>query len=238
MRTCLATAAPFIRRMAMRISTVVALLTMSAAVTFAQAAPEVGGEASLKLPDLAQKTFIFGLDGHKLLLIGILFCLFGLAFGMAIFMRLKNLPVHRSMREISELIYETCKTYLVTQGKFILLLWAFIAVIIAAVFWLAGAGARKVRGAYAAHHPGVQPGRHRGQLWGGVVRHSRQHIRQLADGVRRIARQAVSGLPDSAQGRHEHRHDADLGRTAHHAVHSVVHPGRLCGPLLHRLRHR
>ena len=57
---------------------------------------------------------------------------------MAIFMRLKNLPVHRSMREISELIYETCKTYLVTQGKFILLLWAFIAVIIAAYFgWLA-----------------------------------------------------------------------------------------------------
>src|SRR4249919_683079 len=52
-------------------------------------------------------------------------------------MRLKNLPVHRSMREISELIYETCKTYLVTQGKFILLLWAFIAVIIAAYFgWL------------------------------------------------------------------------------------------------------
>ena len=58
-------------------------------------------------------------------------------FGMAIYMRLKNLPVHRSMREISELIYETCKTYLVTQGKFILLLWAFIAVIIAAYFgWL------------------------------------------------------------------------------------------------------
>ena len=53
---------------------------------------------------------------------------------MVIYMRLKNLPVHRAMREISELIYETCKTYLVTQGKFILLLWAFIAVVILLYF--------------------------------------------------------------------------------------------------------
>src|SRR5437667_2445212 len=77
------------------------------------------------------------MDGHNLLLIGILFCIFGLGFGLTIYMRLKNLPVHRAMLEISELIYETCKTYLVTQGKFILVLWAFIAVIIAAYFgWL------------------------------------------------------------------------------------------------------
>src|SRR5579885_1168524 len=71
-------------------------------------------------------------------MIGLLFCVFGLGFGMAIFTKLKNLPVHRAMLEISELIYETCKTYLVTQGKFILVLRAFIAVIIAAYFgWLA-----------------------------------------------------------------------------------------------------
>jgi K(+)-stimulated pyrophosphate-energized sodium pump len=110
-----------------------AIITMSAAA-LAQPA-EAGGEASLKLPDLSQISFFNGaIDGHKLLLIGILFCIFGLAFGMAIYMRLKNLPVHRSMREISELIYETCKTYLVTQGKFILLLWVFIAVIILLYF--------------------------------------------------------------------------------------------------------
>jgi len=53
---------------------------------------------------------------------------------MVIFNRLKNLPVHRSMREVSELIYETCKTYLVTQGKFLLFLWLFIAVIIVLYF--------------------------------------------------------------------------------------------------------
>ena len=137
MRTWLATAAFFTRRVATKISAVAALLTVGTATALAQPAGE-GGEASLKLPNLSQVSFFHGaIDGHKLLLIGILFCLFGLGFGMAIYMRLKNLPVHRSMREISELIYETCKTYLVTQGKFILLLWAFIAVIIAAYFgWL------------------------------------------------------------------------------------------------------
>jgi K(+)-stimulated pyrophosphate-energized sodium pump len=139
MRTWLATAAFFARRMGTKLSAVTALLTVGAATALAQPAGETGGgEAALKLPDLSQVSFFNGsIDGHKLLLIGILACLFGLGFGMAIYMRLKNLPVHRSMREISELIYETCKTYLITQGKFILLLWAFIAVIIAAYFgWL------------------------------------------------------------------------------------------------------
>jgi K(+)-stimulated pyrophosphate-energized sodium pump len=112
------------------------LLTVGAASALAQPSGEsTGGEASLKLPDLSSVSFLNGsIDGHRLLMIGILFCLFGLGFGMVIYMRLKNLPVHRAMREISELIYETCKTYLVTQGKFILLLWAFIAVIILLYF--------------------------------------------------------------------------------------------------------
>ncbi len=121
-----------------KILTVATLLTVGAATALAQSAPEAGGEASLKLPDLSSVSFLNGaIDGHRLLLIGILFCLFGLGFGMVIYMRLKNLPVHRSMREISELIYETCKTYLVTQGRFILFLWVFIAVIITLYFgWL------------------------------------------------------------------------------------------------------
>ena len=82
---------------------------------------DVGGEANLKLPDLSKVSFL-GIDGHKLLLFGLLVCVFGLLFGLAIYRRLKNLPVHRTMKEISELIYETCKTYLVTQGKFLMLL--------------------------------------------------------------------------------------------------------------------
>ena len=95
--------------------------------------PEPAGEANLKLPDLSAVDFL-GMNGHALLLVGLIFCVLGLLFGLGIYMNLKNLPVHRSMREISELIYETCKTYLVTQGKFIALLWVFIAVIIALYF--------------------------------------------------------------------------------------------------------
>jgi len=106
---------------------------LAAATAFAQSAEEAGGEASLKLPDLSQVQFL-GVDGHKLLLFGILFCVFGLIFGLVIYSRLKNLPVHRSMRGISELIYETCKTYLITQGKFLIVLWLFIAVVIVLYF--------------------------------------------------------------------------------------------------------
>src|ERR1700757_1448009 len=135
MRTWLASAAFFSRRMAMKLPAAVAIVPFGAAAPFAHPAGEAGGEASLKLPRLDLVSFFNGaIDGHKLLLIGLLFCVFGLGFGMAIFMRLKNLPVHRSMREISELIYETCKTYLITQGKFLMLLWAFIAAIIVLYF--------------------------------------------------------------------------------------------------------
>jgi K(+)-stimulated pyrophosphate-energized sodium pump len=103
---------------------------------FAGAQDAPAGEASLTLPDLSSVSFanFFGLNGHQLLSIGLLFCAAGLLFGLVIFVQLKNLPVHKSLREISELIYETCKTYLVTQGKFILLLWVFIAVIISLYF--------------------------------------------------------------------------------------------------------
>ncbi len=112
-----------------------ALMLVSAVAANAQdAGQSAGGEANLKLPDLSQVTFLGGTDGHTLLLWGILFCIFGLAFGLTIYVRLKNLPVHRSMREISELIYETCKTYLINQGKFLFLLWSFIAVVIVLYF--------------------------------------------------------------------------------------------------------
>src|SRR6202050_254209 len=119
----------FGRRVAKILTTGFALLLAGTATTYAQ----TGGEANLKLPDLSQVQFL-GVDGHKLLLWGILFCILGLVFGLTIYSSLKNLPVHRSMREISELIYETCKTYLITQGKFLIFLWAFIAVIIVLYF--------------------------------------------------------------------------------------------------------
>ena len=100
-----------------------------------QAEKEPGGEANLRLPDLSTVEFR-GVNGHKLLTYGLIICVLGLLFGLMIFVQLKNLAVHRSMREISELIYETCKTYLITQGKFILILEIFIAIVIVLYFGL------------------------------------------------------------------------------------------------------
>jgi len=97
-------------------------------------APAHANESSLVLPDLTSVTFIGGLSGYSLLLYGMAITLAGLLFGFVFYGQLKRLPVHQSMLEVSELIYATCKTYLQTQGKFILLLWVFIAAIIIAYF--------------------------------------------------------------------------------------------------------
>ena len=99
----------------------------------ALAAADHRSEIDLVIPDLASVTFL-GIDGHTLLLFGLAVCVLGLVFGLVIYGQLKNLPVHRSMLEISELIYETCKTYLITQGRFILILWLFIGAIMVIYF--------------------------------------------------------------------------------------------------------
>ena len=96
--------------------------------------PHAGGEANLVLPDLDQATFFGGIGGRQLLMGGLLVCALGLAFGLWMYKHLQNLPVHSSMRDISELIYETCKTYLQTQGKFLMILELFIGSIIVFYF--------------------------------------------------------------------------------------------------------
>ena len=96
-----------------------------------------GGEANLVIPDLKNQSVnvtFFGLSGHSLLMGGLAVCALGLIFGLVIFTQLKNMAVHKSMLEVSELIYETCKTYLITQGKFILILEIFIGLVIALYF--------------------------------------------------------------------------------------------------------
>jgi K(+)-stimulated pyrophosphate-energized sodium pump len=102
-----------------------------------------GGEVNLRLPDLAQGDFL-GLNGHQLLLSGLVVCVLGLLFGLVTYRRVKGLAVHGSMLEISELIYETCKTYLLQQGKFLLLLELFIGAIIVLYFWMIGFAAHKI----------------------------------------------------------------------------------------------
>ncbi len=146
----------------------------------AGARPAAASEADLVLPDLGSVAF-FGVAGSTLLLFGLGVCVLGMVFGLVMYTQLKNLPVHRSMREISELIYETCKTYLITQGKFILLLWAFIARDHRLLLRLPAALPVRPR----RHHPVLLAGRHRRQLRRRLVRHPHQHLRQLAHGLRR-----------------------------------------------------
>src|SRR3954468_19015875 len=124
---------------------ILALLALFALCAPVLAQEGGSGEANLKLPDLRSASFLGGIDGHTLLLGGLVVSALGLVFGLLIFMRLRAMPVHSSMREVSELIYETCKTYLATQGKFLLILEAFIAVIIVFYFgFLLGFEAYKV----------------------------------------------------------------------------------------------
>jgi K(+)-stimulated pyrophosphate-energized sodium pump len=93
--------------------------------------PVGGGEANLHLPPLDSVSFINGaISGHHLLLLGLVICLGGMAFGVLTYTRLKQLPVHKSMLEISELIYTTCKTYLKKQFIFLMVLWGFIAAVV------------------------------------------------------------------------------------------------------------
>jgi K(+)-stimulated pyrophosphate-energized sodium pump len=101
---------------------------MAALVLVLLATAANASEADLIIPDLAKQSFL-GVNGHNLLLGGLVICVLGIAFSLVQFSQIRNLPVHKSMLEISELIYETCKTYLITQGKFLAILWAFIAAI-------------------------------------------------------------------------------------------------------------
>jgi K(+)-stimulated pyrophosphate-energized sodium pump len=120
-----------LRSFGVRLATV---LAVPASLLAQEPGAHHGGEANLVLPDLSQAAFLGGIDGRTLLLFGLIIVAMGLLFGLLVYRQLKNLPVHSSMLEVSELIYETCKTYLITQGKFLLLLEVFIGAIIVFYF--------------------------------------------------------------------------------------------------------
>ncbi len=210
------------------------LALLSGAPAFAQGKEDVGGEASLKLPDLSSVSFLNGaIDGHRLLLIGIGVCVLGLIFGLVIYSRLKNLPVHKSMRDISELIYETCKTYLVDAGEIPAAAVAVYRRGDRALFWRFVAGAGQVRCGDAADYFGVQLGWYCGKLRRGVVWDSREHVCEFADGVCFAARKTVSDLSHAARSGHEHRDDADQRGTADDAADFAVYSRGLCGAVFH-----
>src|SRR4051812_27750137 len=121
-----------------RIGSLLLLTLLGSAPAFAQ------GEADLRLPDLSTVT-VLGLQGPQVLMIGLAVSVLGLVFGMLMYRHLRDLPVHASMLEVSELIYETCKTYMITQGKFLIRLELFIGAIIILYFGvLQGLGALEV----------------------------------------------------------------------------------------------
>ncbi|HTV82255.1 MAG TPA: sodium-translocating pyrophosphatase [Acidobacteriaceae bacterium] len=123
----------FSRRWARPAGVMGTLMLLGTGAAFAAPVEAAGGEANLKLPDLSQVQFL-GISGHSLLMFGPLACFLGMIFGLFMYVHLKGLPAHRSMLDVSQLIWETCKTYLINQGKFLLLLWSFIAVVILAYF--------------------------------------------------------------------------------------------------------
>ena len=129
-----------VRRSTVGVTTGLALLLAGCSAAPSQGGHRGGGEANLKLPDLDLVSF-GGISGRLLLMLGLLICLGGIVFGVISLLSLRRLPVHASMREISELIYETCKAYLIQQGRFLLMLWLFIGAVIFIYFqFLAGLG--------------------------------------------------------------------------------------------------
>ncbi len=107
------------------------LLLLTAASAFGQTGAPHGGEDSLVIPDQLDTLLFFGMPASTLLRLGLIVCAAGVAFGLVIYRQLEKAPVHKSMLEVSELIFETCKTYLMTQAKFLALLWLFIGAVIA-----------------------------------------------------------------------------------------------------------
>jgi K(+)-stimulated pyrophosphate-energized sodium pump len=122
-----------LRTLALVVFAALAVLTPTA-VLAQESGAHHGGEANLALPDLGSVVFAGGINGHALLMFGLVVCVLGMVFGIASYSKIRGLPVHQSMAEISELIYETCKTYLLQQGKFLLLLWLFIGAIVLLYF--------------------------------------------------------------------------------------------------------
>ncbi|MBP7766200.1 MAG: sodium-translocating pyrophosphatase [Deltaproteobacteria bacterium] len=106
-------------------------LLLSSLLLLLAAGSAFAGEANIKLPDLHQVTFMGGsLAGMTILNVGLIICLIGLGFGLLQYMQTKNLPAHKAMLDVSQTIWETCKTYLLQQGKFLLGLWILIAICI------------------------------------------------------------------------------------------------------------
>ena len=211
-------------RLIQRVAVVLTLAMLMAPALLAQeqdaAHHRPGGEVNIQLPDLNQGDFL-GMTGHQILLSGLVVCVLGLLFGLWTYTAVKNLPVHKSMADVSALIYETCKAYLIQQGKFLLILELFIGTVMIAYFWLTGLEPARIAIVILFSLIGI--GGSYGVAWYGI------RINTLANSRTAFASlegQGVRGLRHSAARRHERRHDADLRRAAVHARDPAVHSRR------------
>ncbi len=183
------------------------------------AQPRHGGEADLILPDLGSVE-VLGMSGSRLLELGMIVAALGLVFGVVTLLQVKNLPTHKSMAEVSQIILGDLQNVPDHSGQ---------------VHHDAGGADRRDHhlvlrrsathaGDQGRRDPRLQHRRHSGQLRRGLVRHPDQHLRQLAHGLRQLARHAVRRVRDSAQIRDEHRHAADQRRAAADADDLAVRP--------------
>ncbi|MCC7263257.1 MAG: sodium-translocating pyrophosphatase, partial [Candidatus Latescibacteria bacterium] len=165
-----------------------ASLMLLAADPASAASPEhrPGGEVNIVLPDLNGGDF-FGFTGSQILLSGLVVCALGMLFGLTNYKALRDMPVHRTMAEVSAIIYETCKAYLLQQGKFLLILFAFIGAIIVVYFSLTGLTAGKI--ATILFFSLVGMGGSYGVAWFGI------RINTLANSRTAFASLAGKGLP-------------------------------------------
>ena len=191
-------------------------------------------EANLILPDLGSVQFL-GMSGKSLLYGGLVICALGLVFGWSIYQQLRKLPVHQSMLEVSELIYETCKTYLVTQGKFIAILWAFIGVIMVVYFGVLRQLRVRPRWSLILVFSLVGIAGSYGVAWFGI------RVNTFANC--RTAFAALKGKPFPTyaiplKAGMTHRHDAHQHRALRSCSASSSSSRATRRALLHRLRHR
>ena len=207
----------------------------AAAILLCNASAALAGEAELILPDLKSVKF-FGdkIDGASLLMWGLVICAFGIVFGIVQYSHIKKMKVHKAMLDISELIYGTCKTYLLTQGKFIVVLWALVAVIMWVYFHILRENAER----HGGYNPRMQFDRYRRQLHCCVVRNENQYLCKFTLGLRELARQTLPGLRNTAQIRYEHRYAADQYRAVRYALHPSVHRPAIRRLVLHWLCNR
>ena len=191
-----------------------------------------GGEVNIQLPDLSQGEFL-GINGHQILLSGLVVCVLGLLFGAWTYAGVKPLPVHRSMAEISDLIYETCKAYMVQQGKLLLVLELFIGTIIVAYFWMIGFEAYKI--AIILLFSLIGMGGSYGVAWFGIRINTLANSRTAFASLRGKA-WPVCDIPLRA--------GMSVGmmlisvELLFMLAHPALHPRRVRGPVLPRVRHR